>query len=504
MAVLFADDLYSLPYPVTTLGLAPITIPVEAAIPSVHAQRIGRDLAPLQQRLLAIGGTQRDDVIPAAFARLWQVPIAGGYGPMLLQRYSDLAAMGTNGSVRPSVIGSSDVALDLLAVRYILVQPEDTREPATIERNGVRWNRNEIGMPVGRPDCGHDYARTTSIPLPTDVAVGAIALVTHLRCSEDVPQEAEVARLRIITSQGAVHEQSLRAGVDTAETGLHDDAAILKRARHQVPSNLFDDPSSAPALRFMTRVTLARAARGGRLEIDAPATNGWLTIDRMTLIDDAGESHPLSAPRMWLSDAMRWREVRRFTTTRVTDRGVDRQTPDETPYVIVENLRALPRAWVVSNVKSLDDADALEAIRRSQLPDGAPFDPRQIALVSPEEGAPGGPFAAGPAVATVEEISDGRITVRVSTIGGGFLVVSETDYPGWRARIDGNLTAVRRTDVALQGIVLPPGDHTVVFELTSRTKQAGAALSLAGLLACAVLIASDRRHRGQPALQNVS
>ena len=411
--------------------------------------------------------------------------------------------MGTNGSVRPAVLAANDVALDLMAVRDIIVQPDDVQEPATFDRNGVRWNSNELGVPVGRPDCGHDYARATSIALPPDVTVAAIAIVTHLRCSEDVPQDTEVMRLRVTGADGVVHEQSLRAGVDTAETGLSD-AAILKRARHQVPSNVFDDPSAAPALRFFTRVTLPRAVKGGRLELDAPGTNGWITIDRLTLIDDTGASHPMSAPRMWLSDSTRWREVRRFATSRETDRGADQDIPDEVPYVVMENLRALPRAWVVPAVKTLDDRDALEAIRWSQLPDGTRFDPRQTALVSPDEGAPGGPFPAGPAAAKVEQIADGRITVDVSTAGGGFLVLSESDYPGWRARIDGQLAAVRRADVALQGVVVPPGDHTVVFELTSRTLQAGAALSLTGLLVCAALIASDRRIRGDAARPNAS
>ena len=199
----------------------------------------------------------------------------------------------------------------------------------------------------------------------------------------------------------------------------------------------------------------------------------------------------------------RWREVRRFATSRVTDRGSDQDIPGEDPYVVMENLRALPRAWVVTAVKTLDDPDALQAIRWSQLPDGTRFDPRQTALVSPGEGPPDGPFPAGPARARVEQISDGRITVTVSTGGGGFLVLSETDYPGWQARIDGAVARVRRTDVALQGVVVPPGDHTVEFELKSMTLRAGAALSLAGLLACATLLLSSLRTRERPAPQNV-
>jgi uncharacterized membrane protein YfhO len=81
-------------------------------------------------------------------------------------------------------------------------------------------------------------------------------------------------------------------------------------------------------------------------------------------------------------------------------------------------------------------------------------------------------------------------------------VLSETHYPGWRARIDGNIVPVRRTDVALQGVVVPPGHHTVEFELVSMTQRAGAALSIAGLLACAVLVFRDLRTREHPAPQN--
>src|SRR5258705_3024676 len=219
MAILIGDDLYSLPYPVSAMGLVPISIPRIAADPDVHARQIGRELQPLQQRALAIGGTQRDDVIPAAFARLWRIPIAGGYGPLLLQRYSNLAMMGTNGSVRPAAIAPPDVALDMLAVRYILVQPADVADPPTFDRNGVSWAVAELGMAVGRPDCGHDYPRSAVMPMPPHIAVAAIAVVTHLRCSEDLPQDTEVMRLRVLDGEGATYEQPFRAGHETAETG---------------------------------------------------------------------------------------------------------------------------------------------------------------------------------------------------------------------------------------------------------------------------------------------
>jgi hypothetical protein len=43
----------------------------------------------------------------------------------------------------------------------------------------------------------------------------------------------------------------------------------------------------------------------------------------------------------------------------------------------------------------------------------------------------------------------------------GYLVVSETWYPGWRARIDGVPAQVERADYALLGVPLPPGARGV-------------------------------------------
>jgi hypothetical protein len=307
----------------------------------------------------------------------------------------------------------------------------------------------------------------------------------------------EVMRLRVTDGGGTTSQHSFRAGQETAEAGLRD-PSIASRGRHHVPASAFDDPGAGRSVRVVTTVALPHPVRGGRIDLDAPGTNGWITIDRLTLIDAAGVSHPQTAPGIWLHDTSRWREVRRFATSRVSDRGADESPEGETLYRLFENLRALPRAWMVDEATPASDADALEAIRRSQLPRGVAFDPRVTALVDPAEGGRAGPFPAGPSQAIVEAIEDGRIRVRVATTGGGFLVVSEQDYPGWRARIDGGSPVpVRRADVALMGITVPPGNHVVQFELVSNTQRAGTAMSLAGILACTLLVVSDGRTRGR-------
>jgi uncharacterized membrane protein YfhO len=96
-------------------------------------------------------------------------------------------------------------------------------------------------------------------------------------------------------------------------------------------------------------------------------------------------------------------------------------------------------------------------------------------------------------------VRDGVIDVRVSSAGGGFLVLSEVLYPGWQARIDGGEPRpVVPAYLALQGIEVPGGDHRVTFEFAPDSRRLGAAVSLAGVLGTA-LLARSRRRRANPA-----
>ncbi len=484
LLLLAGDLLYALPYPVTRAGIETPMITRRTTEPSVHAVQLGRQLEPLHQRALAIGGTHIDAVVPAVFARLWQIPIAGGYGPMLLARTNALALMGTNGSVSPETLATDNVALDLLAVRSIIVGPQDLPPPVTFEREGLPWAQTLLELPVGRPDCNFNYARATSVALPTDMVVASIAVVSHLRCSEQLAAGAEVASIRVVGADGTTHHTAVRAGYETAELRLSEDD-YRQRAKHG-PGHVFDDPE--PGLRSFMRIDLPTPVRGGRIELRAPSTGGWFEIDRLTLVDAAGLGHPQSAPELWLRDDHRWRETERFMTSRTSDRGADRPEPGERTFVVMENLNALPRAWVVPEVLALDGEDMREAIQRSQLPDGRPFNPRQSALVDRSERPDTMSFGIGASSASVTKIVDGSISVDVSSAKGGFLVLSEVYYPGWRARIDGTVTPVIPTDIALQGVPIPPGEHTVVFEFVPSSLRLGAALSLVGMLTIAGLL----------------
>ena len=123
-------------------------------------------------------------------------------------------------------------------------------------------------------------------------------------------------------------------------------------------------------------------------------------------------------------------------TGRESDRVEDQPAAGEIDYVLYENLRARPRAWVVPEVVALGDADALATLRAGQRPDGAPFDPGRTAIVPPGAGIQPTAFAPESASAQVEAIGDGVFDIIVDQPATGLLVLSETYYPGWRASID--------------------------------------------------------------------
>ena len=96
----------------------------------------------------------------------------------------------------------------------------------------------------------------------------------------------------------------------------------------------------------------------------------------------------------------------------------------------------------------------------------------------------------------VSRIGDGDIGLRVTAQGAAFLILSENAYPGWRARIDGADVPIYRTDVTLQGVLVPAGSHRVDFTLESRALQSGMVISgISAAICTGLLVAGLARTR---------
>jgi hypothetical protein len=79
----------------------------------------------------------------------------------------------------------------------------------------------------------------------------------------------------------------------------------------------------------------------------------------------------------------------------------------------------------------------------------------------------------------------------------GIFVVSESDYPGWRAFVDGQPAAILPANYAFRGVALAAGRHTVRFEYRPRSVWIGLVASLVSMFALGAFWFS---RRGRPAI----
>jgi hypothetical protein len=108
------------------------------------------------------------------------------------------------------------------------------------------------------------------------------------------------------------------------------------------------------------------------------------------------------------------------------------------------------------------------------------------------------PQAPAPARVAVASRAPGAAALDVDAAGPGpsFIAINQTWHPGWLAQVDGQPARLYRVDVALSGLVLPPGRHRVELEYRSRALDAGMTISAAAALACGALVMVGRRRRG--------
>ena len=82
----------------------------------------------------------------------------------------------------------------------------------------------------------------------------------------------------------------------------------------------------------------------------------------------------------------------------------------------------------------------------------------------------------------ITEDKQGLTEIVVEALVPGFLVLSDTFYPGWKAEVDGNPTEIYRANYAFRAVPVDAGNHTVKFFYTPTHWKVGILISSASLL----------------------
>ena len=80
-----------------------------------------------------------------------------------------------------------------------------------------------------------------------------------------------------------------------------------------------------------------------------------------------------------------------------------------------------------------------------------------------------------------------RSVISIDSTANGFLVISDSWYPGWVASVDGNEVPIYKADYAFRAIPVPQGSHKVEFHYEPISFKIGLIISGASLFTLTVI-----------------
>ncbi|MBI5566230.1 MAG: hypothetical protein HY870_15135 [Chloroflexi bacterium] len=171
---------------------------------------------------------------------------------------------------------------------------------------------------------------------------------------------------------------------------------------------------------------------------------------------------------------------------------IERYRSGET--IVYENDRYRPRAVVVNRIDVATSPDEAATWLESTALDAA-------AVV---EGLPY-PIELPTTARDVRIIDWQADRIQIEAAGPGLLVLSEVYAPDWTATLAGEPAMIFATDVALRGVYVPWGTHSIELVYQPKRVYAGLMISLLGLMACGVALAlatfTERQRRAVESLK---
>jgi hypothetical protein len=147
--------------------------------------------------------------------------------------------------------------------------------------------------------------------------------------------------------------------------------------------------------------------------------------------------------------------------------------------VVLRNERVAPRALVARRILvARDEGEELSTVA------GAGFDARRDAIVRSDQ-LDGAPPAGGPAGGSVRIVGEqnARVTLQARLTRRGLVLLDDAWAPGWSVTVDGRPARGLRADVVMRGVVVPAGEHRIVWRYRVPGLGLGIALSVLGLTA---------------------
>lgn len=150
---------------------------------------------------------------------------------------------------------------------------------------------------------------------------------------------------------------------------------------------------------------------------------------------------------------------------------------DDGHYQILENTNAYPRAFLVKNILvESNNKKILDKMFATNLKETA-FVDNDISFSNGTGGS-----------ARILEYSPNKVEIETIATSSGFLILTDSYYPGWHAKIDGEEVKIYRTDYTFRGLKVPKGKHTVIFTYNPESFRYGVYTAIIGISGICLLL----------------
>ncbi len=145
---------------------------------------------------------------------------------------------------------------------------------------------------------------------------------------------------------------------------------------------------------------------------------------------------------------------------------------------IYQNRDCLPRAFIVHKAKVIKGRENIFRALGSKN-----FNPREYVILEKEIKLETGnrPLSIKEPTPQIIKYSPNEVIVKTKLLQDGFLLLSDTYYPGWKAFIDSRETEIYRADYILRAVYLTKGKHTVHFVYQPLSFKIGGFITLVSL-----------------------
>lgn len=165
---------------------------------------------------------------------------------------------------------------------------------------------------------------------------------------------------------------------------------------------------------------------------------------------------------------------------------------------VYEFARTLPRAALFNTVEIVLDGEVLNRLKdpafrheekvvlsRESIPDMEPATLHALVTGKP----------APATAARITRYQSQRVVIEAEAATPSVLMLTDTNYPGWRAYLDGRRVPVATANYLFRGVIVPPGKHFIEFAYEPASFRYGATISFAALIVLSGLAWRERRQR---------